>query len=230
MVFVDIYLVIMMSHAPLLLQFYIFLPWSFVLINLIIMTALLLRFWSYLFWSHLISPNKIQILLRLFLVINMYCQLCKTCFLVLLRVKTFNPIYQKPQLLSIIARLICTMRIDLKVPCKIYPIFFQAGTLKTVVCHTYKSEKIRQVPWKNLDSFYRVDFTRYPSNHFSGCRLNSHLVLYKDFAYIAFWSRSHSFYYGKTWNGKKYPLANVKFFWHLRQFNLQLDSDLKGTL
>ena len=118
------------------------------------------------------TPKDIQIILRLFLVINMYCQLCKTCFLVLLRVKTFNPIYQKPQLLSIIARLICTMRIDLKVPCKIYPIFFQAGTLKTVVCHTYKSEKIRQVPWKNLDSFYRVDFTRYPSNHFSGCRLN----------------------------------------------------------
>ena len=28
-----------------------------------------------------------------------------------------------------------------RVPCKIYPDFFQAGTLKKVVCHAYKSEK-----------------------------------------------------------------------------------------
>ena len=39
-------------------------------------------------------------------------------------------------------------------------------------------------------------------------------------------SRSHFFYYGKTWNGKKYPFANVKmilpfhiaFFYHLNFF------------
>jgi hypothetical protein len=29
----------------------------------------------------------------------------------------------------------------LKVPCKINPNLFQAGNLKKVVCHTYKSEK-----------------------------------------------------------------------------------------
>ena len=27
--------------------------------------------------------------------------------------------------------------------------------------------------------------------------------------------RNHFFYYGKTWNGKTYPFANVNFFWHL---------------
>ena len=47
--------------------------------------------------------------------------------------------------------LICTLRIDLKgsLCCKMYPvkytlqnlpIFFQAGTLKKVGCHTYESE------------------------------------------------------------------------------------------
>ena len=54
--FLLIYLVIIMSHAPLLLQFYIFFPWPFILTNLIIMSAPLLRFWPYWFWSHLISP------------------------------------------------------------------------------------------------------------------------------------------------------------------------------
>jgi hypothetical protein len=29
---------------------------------------------------------------------------------------------------------------------------------------------------EDLGRFYRVDFTRYPSNHFSGCRLNGRII------------------------------------------------------
>ena len=48
------------------------------------------------------------------------------------------------------------------------------GTLKKVGCHTYKSERNPASTLK--DRFYRVDFTGYPSNHFSGCRLNEQLI------------------------------------------------------
>ena len=36
-------------------------------------------------------------------------------------------------------------------------------------------KKIRRAPWKNLGRFYGVDFTGYPSNQFSGYRLNRQL-------------------------------------------------------
>ena len=59
-------------------------------------------------------------------------------------------------LIKTITRLICTLRIDLKgtlknLPCKLYPEFFQVGTLKKVGCHTYKSGEHPEKIW--------VDFT-----------------------------------------------------------------------
>ena len=90
------------------------------------------------------------------------------------------------------------MRIDLKVPCKIYPNVFQAGTLKKVVCHTYKSEKnhastLKKSGYILQGIFYRVYFTGYPSNHFSGCRLNGRIIYFAigrhcELAWLRLWS------------------------------------------
>ena len=64
-----------------------------------------------------------------------------------------------------------------------YPVLFQSGSLKKAGFHTCKSEKksseypikIRVQPIKIW-----VDFTGYPSNHFSGCRLIGRLSLVSD--------------------------------------------------
>jgi hypothetical protein len=40
------------------------------------------------------------------------------------------------------------------------------------------NQKSGEHPEKNLGGFYRVDFTRYPSNHFAGCRLNGGLCAF----------------------------------------------------
>ena len=45
--------------------------------------------------------------------------------------------------------------------------FFQAAPLKKNLGRNYP-KKSQVAPYKNLGRFYRV----YPSNHFSGCKLN----------------------------------------------------------
>ena len=50
-------------------------------------------------------------------------------------------------------------------------IFFRRAPWKKLSVILINQKKIRRAPWKNLGRFYRVDFTGYPSNHFSGCRL-----------------------------------------------------------
>ena len=60
-------------------------------------------------------------------------------------------------------------------PVKSTQIFFRRAPWKKLGFILINQKKIRRAPWKNLGRFYRVDFTGYPSNHFSGCRLNGRL-------------------------------------------------------
>ena len=46
------------------------------------------------------------------------------------------------------------------------------AALKKLDVILINQKKIRRAPWNNLGRLYRVDFTGYPSTHFSGCRLN----------------------------------------------------------
>ena len=72
------------------------------------------------------------------------------------------------------------------VPCKIYPdffrvastqIFFRVAAWKKLGVVLIDQKKCEH-PEKTLAWFYRVDFTGYPSNHFSGCRLNRRMYLW----------------------------------------------------
>ena len=53
-------------------------------------------------------------------------------------------------------------------------------------------KKIRRAPLKNLGRIYRVDYTEYPSNHVSGCRLHRRLLKFSYFHEInSFWNRKY---------------------------------------
>ena len=62
-------------------------------------------------------------------------------------------------------------------PVKSTQIIFRRAPWKKLDLILINQKKIRRAAWKNLSRFYRVDFTGYPSNHFSGCRLNGRLLL-----------------------------------------------------
>ena len=64
--------------------------------------------------------------------------------------------------------------------------------------------QMRLPPWKN-----RVDFTGYPSNYFSGCRLNRWVDNWNEFIHL------HKYLISKSW--KLYKNDQVNFYTNFNQ-------------
>ena len=68
-----------------------------------------------------------------------------------------------------------------RVPCKIHPVkptqIFSGWSPDFLLIYEYDTQLFSGcLPEKNLGRFYRVDFTGYPSNQFSGYRLNGRVI------------------------------------------------------